>query len=199
MDRFKRGSIWLTMSRNEINNDSLPYGSKPIIIVSNNELNKKGKISYVAISSKRFETDTRLKLQITTGTSVFVETGEIFSIDSKYLCCYQGNLETLELIRLTNKIARNFAIETRGSNYSSASEIGIRILKSKDYSNNIETIKKVKKTVSDLTQEQKQYILENYSKSTRDTIAEMFEIYPYEKVTNMANYLKTKLKKRGYL
>ena len=202
MNEFKRGSIWLTKSRNEINVSSLPYGSKPIIIVSNNQLNDKGRISYVIISSRRIETDTRLKLQIDKNGSIdhiFVETKEVFSIDSKYLCCYQGDLGSLELVRLTNKIAQNFGIETKSLNYSSASEIGNRILASKSYSNRIEEIKKTKKKVSDLTQEQKQYIFDNYSKSTRDSIAEMFEIYPYERVTNMANYLRTKFKTMGHL
>lgn len=201
MDKFKRGSVWMTMSRNEVNDESLPFGSKTIIIVSNDKLNDKGLISYVKLSHKRYETDTRIKIQINNRinnsvTNIFVDTDEILSIESKYLCCYQGDIETLELLKLTNKLAENFDIKGQQILNNSVAE---RILKSKDYSNKINEIKNINKKVSDLTQEQKQYIFDNYSKATRDSIAEKFDIYPYEKVTNMANYLRTKFKKKGYL
>lgn len=205
MDKFQRGSIWMVRSRNEINNDSLPFGSKTIIIISNDKLNEKGLISYLELTHRKYETETRIKLQINNKLTnsisyIFVNTDRIFSVESKYLCCYQGNLGNLELIRLTNKLADNFGINIKSNNENSLEEsVAKRIINSKEYSKNINKIKKTNKTVSNLTQEQKQFIFDNYSKATRDSIAEKFEIYPYEKVTNMANYLRTKFKKKGYL
>lgn len=206
MDKFQRGSIWMVKSRNEINNDSLPFGSKTIVIISNNKLNEKGLISYLELAHKRYETETRIKLQIVNKLTnsisyIFVNTDKVFSVESKYLCCYQGDLGYLELIRLTNKLAENFGINNNNKENNSLKETSVanRILNSKEYSKNIDKIKKMNKTVSNLTQEQKQFIFDNYSKSTRDSIAERFGIYPYERVTNMANYLRTKFKKKGYL
>ena len=203
MNKFRRGSIWMTMSRNEINNNSLPFGSKTIIIVSNDSLNEKGLISYAELSHKKYETDTRIKLQINNRVNksisyIYINTNKILSIESKYLCCCQGDLEELELIKLTNKIAYNLGITTEDKKLVNNS-VAERIIKSKEYSKNIDNVKRINKTTADLTKEQKQFIFDNYSKATRDSIAEKFDIYPYEKVTKIANYLRTKFKKKGYL
>lgn len=203
MNKFRRGSIWMIMSRNEINNDSLPFGSKTIVIVSNDSLNEKGLILYAELSHKKYETDTRIKLQINNRINksisyIYINTNKILSIESKYLCCYQGDLEELELIKLTNKIAYNLGITTEDKKLVNNS-VAERIIKSKEYSKNIDNVKRINKTTADLTKEQKQFIFDNYSKATRDSIAEKFDIYPYEKVTKIANYLRTKFKKKGYL
>lgn len=198
MNDFKRGSIWIIKSQNEVRNKSLPFGSRPVIIISNDMFNETHcSVSYIeTFSGWKNTSDTRLKLSIKPGTEIYAETDKILSVNKEFLYCYQGQLDNSQLTLLTKKLAENFEIFAVSDKMN---EIGNRILKSKEYSKNIEQIKKINRTTSDLSPEEKMYIVINYCKPKRDSMAEELNIYPYERLTNIANYLRNKYKTKGYV
>ena len=126
MNEFKRGSIWIIKSQNEVRDKNLPFGSRPVIIISNDVINDThNSVSYVEVFSNWNKSNTKIQISLRTGTKISVETNRILSINKKFLHCYQGQLDDSQLIILTKKLAENFEIYTISNEMN---KIGNRIL-----------------------------------------------------------------------
>lgn len=181
---FKRGSIWIVKER-----------IIPALIISDDEYNKNSKlITYITLTRLKKNVPSNIEITLD-GKVTYAQCGYIQTDFKDTLDNCVGQIDKNEMYKVERKISEYLSINVFKIYEDSMSEmehIMNRIKVGKDYVN-----REHKKERLNLSYDAKMDIMENYTRETRDRLAEKYDIYPRSKVSQIAYSLRSKYKKEG--
>lgn len=190
------------MKFGDIFNVRINYVLKMCVIVSNVQSN-----STLFVIPLKSTFDTRLS------KNIFKINDKEYLIDVKDLVLikrtqiidnyyepFVASLTEFQVEQLQDLLIKEFDLSSRIEKLNNDKvSVVSRLINSKNYNKVKEASTKKITSLDDLDLEAREDIFNNYSRETRDTLAEKYFIYPYDRCTKIAYYLRTKMKKYGKL
>lgn len=113
---------------------------------------------------------------------------------------FVASLTEVQLEQLQDLLISEFDLSSRIEKLNNDKvSVVSRLINSKNYNKVRELSTEKTTSLDNLNLEAREDIFNNYSRETRDALAEKYFIYPYERCTKIAYYLRTKMKKYGKL
>lgn len=181
---FKRGTIWIVKER-----------VVPALIVSDDEYNKNSKlITYITLTRLKKNISSNIEI-IVDGKVTYAQCGYIKTEFKDSLGDYMGSVSNEDMYKIEKMISKYLSISVHKIHEDDMEDLDsiiTRIHRGKEYIN-----KEHKKERINLSHEAKMDIMNNYTRETRDSLAEKYDIFPRSKVSQIAYSLRSKFKKEG--